>query len=143
MRYLVLSAMICLSLILANAVSYAESWDENAAESEAASEMAFDEEMAATEMGGSMSGKVVSVNARGDAFSVKSEEYGGRIYRFTVSDETAFEICESLRDLSGGDSVTVDYYTMGDNNVAENVTLDKRAYREDEPLPELEKPLVD
>ena len=116
---------------------------EREAEGEARQEMQSDEGLAAIETGGSFSGEVVGVNPYSRIISVRDSEYGGDTYLFLVNKSTGFVTAESLSDIEAGDRITIDYYTIGDKQIAENIVLEDKAYREEGPAPAVEKVLSD
>lgn len=66
----------------------------------------------------------------------------GATYYIGISATTTFEGADSFDDINIGDSVTVDYFNLNGNRTAENIVMEKRAYKKEEPA-KLEKVLVD
>lgn len=129
-------------LMLTLSCAQETSSEERADESEATHEIKSDEIEAEIDAGGHVEGIVTSVNALFGSITVKDVDEDGTIYRIGVKESTTFFGASSLSDINVGDKVSVDYYNLGGNRTAENITLEEKAYKE-EPPEKLEKVLVD
>ena len=112
------------------------------AETAANDEMLSDETMAAVEMGGRVSGKVMYVNPALDTLSVRDLRDGTGAINLVTNDETTYFGTESIKSIKPGDEISVDCISINGGYVAENIVMEKR-YIEDKPLPVLEKVLSD
>lgn len=104
-----------------------KTWDEEEDESSAKEEMFSDEEMAAEEMGGSMTGTVISANAQDRMLVLRDVHFGGRTRVFRVQQEATFFGAGSIADLKTGDEITVDFFSMQGRSTVQNVVMEKRA----------------
>ena len=129
--------MLVSDLLFAQQVSSSE---ERGDESAAAREMLSDETQAAVETGGYVTGIVTSVGGR--SIAVQDVDEDGATYRMTVKGDTTYTGIDGLSDINAGDSVSIDYYGLNDNLMAETIVMEKRA-EEEEALPKLEKVLSD
>ena len=129
--------MLVSDLSFAQQVSSSE---ERGDESAAAREMLSDETQAAVETGGYVTGIVTSVGGR--SIAVQDVDEDGATYRMIVKGDTTYTGIDGLSDINAGDSVSIDYYGLNDNLMAETIVLEKRA-EEEETLPKLEKVLSD
>ena len=129
--------MLVSDLSFAQQVSSSE---ERGDESAAAREMLSDETQAAVETGGYVTGIVTSVGGR--SIAVQDVDEDGATYRMIVKGDTTYTGIDGLSDINAGDSVSIDYYGLDDNLMAETIVLEKRA-EEEEALPKLEKVLSD
>ena len=120
----------------------AGSLDDQAPETDAAHEVKADQTMAEIEMGGSVAGVVVSVNPISGSLSLRNDAEDNQKYYLTVKKATTYAGISSLSDINPGDSISVDCYGLEGNLVAETITLQDRAYRDEKPA-QLEKVLED
>lgn len=104
------------------------------------SEELEDEEAADREMGSYASGNVLGVNPAAKTLAIRDE--AGDVLSFVINRETTFTSALSLSDIRAGDYVTVDYFTVNGNNIADNVLLSERGSQQ-EGLEKLEKVLSD
>ncbi|MCX5666931.1 MAG: hypothetical protein NTY34_01260 [Candidatus Omnitrophica bacterium] len=135
------TVLICGMLV--SDLSFAQqvsSSDERGDESAAAREMLSDETQAAVETGGYVTGIVTSVGGR--SIAVQDVDEDGATYRMIVKGDTTYTGIDGLSDINAGDSVSIDYYGLDDNLMAETIVMEKRA-EEEEGLPKLEKVLSD
>lgn len=141
-----LTLTICAALLIAVSLVpavFAQGYSEEAGEeSDAAEEVKSDEAMAAVETGGYITGNVVGVNPGTHKLAIVDSEYGGDPYIFFVNKSTTFTTASSLGDIGIGDSVTVDYFSMGDSKIAQNIILEEKANTAGK-TPSLEKVLSD
>ena len=133
--YLIVFAVAVPLFVAAAFLAKAEkSWDEEADERAAQEEMYSDEEMAAVEMGGSVTGTILSVNVADKTMAVQNTHFGGKSYVFKIQTGTTFYGAASLSDLNVGDEISVDYFSMRGQNTAENIVMEKRTYPDREPV---------
>ncbi len=118
------------------------SWDEREAESEAQEEMFLDEETAAEEMGGSMTGTVIGVNVPDRKLTVRDSHFGGRVHTFRVQSSATFFGAGNLSDIHAGDEISIDYFSMMGQNTAQNIVMEKRAKIDTPAGSSVEKALV-
>jgi hypothetical protein len=138
-----ISFTIIICGILVPDLSFAQqvsSSEERGDESAAAREMLSDETQAAVETGGYVTGVVTSVGGR--SIAVQDVDEDGATYRMIVKGDTTYTGISSLSDINVGDSVSIDYYGLNDNLMAETIVMESRA-REEEELPKLGKVLSD
>ena len=119
---------IAVVLVFSPALVHGQSWSAREDETAANREMAADEEDARVEMGTTMSGKVITVNALMDSVSVLDLGDGGNgsVENFLVKPRTSFIVAGSLKDLSQGDLVQIDFYTFKGRKVADTIILKQR-----------------
>jgi len=112
------------------------------AETDADEEMKSDEEMAAVEMGGKVSGRVIRVDPASDILLIRDARDTGRVITVMTNDDTTYFGTDSLKTINPGDRISVDCISSGDEYVADNIVMEKRG-GEKEPMPVLEKVLSD
>jgi len=144
-------AVFVLGIILIGAHGNDQPWDMQEDLEDTQQEESEDEKSAQEEMDSSVYGKLISVNVPGSTIVVEEESpysdkvIGGdspNIYTISVSTKTNFTSAASLNDLDIGDTVSVDYYTLGARRIAEHISLESRdgessADSSDELLPAL------
>jgi hypothetical protein len=94
---------------------------------QSASDELADEEAADSEMQGSVSGIIVSVNPALGMLVLRQDEGGADLYTIFTAKDTSFEgQIGSLKDISSGDRVSVDYFIYNDKMIADSISLDER-----------------
>ena len=111
-------------------------------ESDAGAKMRFDEDMAAIETGGYMTGEAVIINTDRNLLGLDNDRTEAPVI-IKVNKKTTYTTVSSLSDIRPGDRVSVDYYSSGENKVAENIVLEERGSVGEKALPKLDKVLVD
>jgi|GEM_PF-2991078 len=136
-----LMVFACSTLAPNLSIAQVSSSDERGAENEASQEIKSDETEAAIEMGGNVDGIVRGVGPR--SISVQDVDEDGETYVIGIKSSTTYEGADSISDISAGDTVEVDYYSLNGNLMAEDITVKNRASGAEEDLPKLEKVLSD
>lgn len=116
------AVFVCITLAGEDAVRAQTAGDERQDEQAASREMDFDEEGAQEEMAGYTEGTVIAVNPGARTFVVQEED--GDVFTIFMKDAATIEGVGSLKEMSAGDKVNVDYYDMKGRHVAENVAVE-------------------
>lgn len=96
------------------------------------SEERADEEAADEEMSQYMSGTVVDINPASRIMAVR-DEGDSELYTMSVKRSATISGASSLSDISIGDVLNIDYYTVGDRLIATNIVVDEKAAKEEAP----------
>jgi len=142
-----LSSLLLYALILtptrASFANNAIPWDAREDEKEAQEEMISDEKSAQEEMSTSIYGRITNINFSGKVLSLlptdeveneeaeEDDEDTTQEYRFKSN--TTVSGIDSLRELSPGDYVTLDYYDFEDRNEVTEITFDKHEENKNAP----------
>lgn len=129
-------------IVCVNAQQAAEPWDARSSSQNAESEMREDEAMASTEMQGSVTGQVISVNGSLKALTIREDSLDSDIDTFYINRDTTFTVVSSLNEIKSGDRVTINYFVVNYNNIADSILLEERAPSEEAAQP-ISKVLVD
>jgi hypothetical protein len=138
----VLAIFFVSALFVFNVLPAQAGFSDQAPETDAMSEVKSDQIGAEEEMGGTVKGVVVSVNPVSGSLVIRNTDEDDQTYYLSVKKATTYEGISSISDIHPGDSITVDCYGLEGHLVAENITLQDRAYPEEKPA-QLEKVLED
>lgn len=109
-------------------------WGEMEDERAASNEEDFDEEMAQSEMQGSVKGEVAGVNNASKTITLKEDNQGTGQFDtsvYFVNSATTFEGVGSLSYIGVGDIISMDYFIFKDKNIVDNVVFEKKYYSDD------------
>lgn len=116
---------------------------EISADTEGNDETASDEAMADLEMGGTISGEVVRADPVSRHLIIRDSNDDTNLITIATNSATTYFGTESLKTLSPGDYVSIDYASVRDNYVAQNIVLEEKAEGEESKPPALQKVLSD
>ena len=118
-------------------------WDAREDEKEAQDEMISDEKSAQEEMSSSIYGRIVGIDfGRKSLFLLPTDEVENETaeeddedttQEYKIQSNTTVSGIDSLRELSPGDFVTLDYYEFEDRNEITDITFDKHTEKENPP----------
>jgi cytoskeletal protein RodZ len=124
-------------------VSFADNampWDAQEDEMEAQHEMIADEKSAEQEMSSSIYGRITGIDFERKALSLlptdqvedeeAEEDENDTTQQYRFKSNTTVTGIDSLRELSPGDYVTLDYYAFEDRNEVTEITFDKHSENE-------------